>query len=127
MISLEHIGICAKDTVVLKNWYIKLFNFKTVYDNKKDKPTYFLLMEDNNMIEIYPMEHNSYCEGKKYKGLRHIAFKTNAIEEEYQKLLDNNVKILEEPATSINGVKTVWFSDPEGNILHFIQRAVELY
>lgn len=40
MLCLEHIGICAKDTKALKDWYIKYFNLEVVYDNKKRK-TYF--------------------------------------------------------------------------------------
>ncbi|TCO76494.1 VOC family protein [Marinisporobacter balticus] len=128
MLTMEHIGICAKDTMRLKDWYVKVFDFKIVYDNKKEKPTYFLLMEDENMIEIYPMEHAvAPKDTKKYQGIRHIAFGTDQIEKEYENLLKNDVEIIEELTTSSKGIKTAWFKDLEGNIMHFIQRPEPLY
>ena len=66
---LEHVGICAKDTTALKDWYVKLFDFKIVYDNKKPIPTYFLLMEDESMLEIYPMEQEDPSRQINIKGL----------------------------------------------------------
>lgn len=127
MIKLEHVGICAKDTTALKDWYIKLFCFKTVYDNKKEVPTYFLLIEDNSMLEFYPAEeHTDKCSNK-YSGIRHLSFGTDDIERDYEILKSNNVEIIDDLKSGSNGVKTVFFRDPEGNIIHFIQRVKELY
>ena len=127
MARLEHIGICAKDTIKLKDWYVKLFDLKIVYDNKKEMPTYFLLLEDGNMIEIYGAEGPTASVDNKVQGLRHLAFWTDDIEKEYDKLQAENVEIIEELKTNPNMVKTVFFKDPEGNILHFIQRPTPLY
>lgn len=127
MLSLEHIGICAKDTIMLKDWYVKLFKLKTVYDNKKEMPTFFLLMDDESMIEIYPADYEMEAVTNKHQGIRHIAFGTDEIEIEYENLKDNNVEIVEELKTSPIGVKTVFFKDIEGNTLHFIQRPESLY
>lgn len=127
MLSLEHVGICAKNTVALKDWYVKLFNLKVVYDNKKEMPTFFLLMEDESMLEIYPAEKDTDKATNKHQGIRHLAFGTDQIEKEYQKLLDNNVEIVEELKVSPKGVATAFFRDPEGNIIHFIQRPEPLY
>ena len=126
MLGLEHIGICAENTVALKDWYIKLFNFKVVYDNKKDQPTYFLLMDDNNMIEIYPMETSVGTVDNKHQGIRHLAFSTDDIEKEYQNLLDHGVEIIDELKSNPKGIKTAFFKDLEGNIIHFIQRPESL-
>ena len=38
MLYLEHVGISAKDTKSLKDWYVKHFDLEVVYDNKKEKP-----------------------------------------------------------------------------------------
>ncbi|SDK05157.1 VOC family protein [Natronincola ferrireducens] len=127
MLTLEHVGICAKDTVALKDWYVKVFNFKIVYDNRKEKPTYFLLMEDNSMIEIYPADHDSEVRSNKHQGIRHLSFDTDNIEKEYQNLLNHNVEIIEELKENAKGIKTAFFRDIEGNIIHFIQRPVSLY
>jgi glyoxylase I family protein len=108
--------------VALKDWYVKVFNFKVVYDNKKDQPTYFLLMEDGNMLEIYPAEEASETLSNKTMGIRHLAFGTDDAEKEYQNLLKHNVEIVEELKVSPKGIKTAFFRDIEGNIIHFIQR-----
>lgn len=126
VLGLEHVGICAKDTVALKDWYIKLFNFKIVYNNQKEQPTYFLLMEDNNMIEIYPAETSVESVDNKHQGIRHLAFSTDNIEKEYQNLLDHGVEIIDELKSNPKGIKTAFFKDPEGNIIHFIQRPESL-
>ncbi|NLP45864.1 MAG: VOC family protein [Epulopiscium sp.] len=123
---LEHVGICAKDTTALKDWYVKLFDFKIVYDNKKPIPTYFLLMEDESMLEIYPMEQEDPSKTNKHQGIRHLAFGTDNIEEDYQKLLDHDVEIIAPLKESGSGVKTAFFKDLEGNIIHFIQRKKSL-
>ncbi|SHJ69799.1 Catechol 2,3-dioxygenase [Geosporobacter subterraneus DSM 17957] len=127
MLTLEHVGICAKDTVKLKDWYVKVFDFKIVYNNQKEMPTFFLLLEDQSMIEIYPAEHSTEQGTNKHQGVRHLAFGTNDIEKEYQNLQRHQVEIVEELKINPNGVGTVFFRDIEGNILHFIQRPEPLY
>lgn len=129
MLSLEHVGICARDTRSLKDWYVKLFDLKVVYESKgkKENPTYFLLLEDNSMLEIYAMKNDGEVYGNKKQGIRHLALGTDEIEKEYQKLLDNNVEIIEDLKDNGKGVKTVFFRDIEGNIIHFIQREKSLY
>lgn len=126
MLELEHVAICAKDTTALKDWYIKLFNFEVVYKNKKEKPTYILLMEDKSMIEIYPMDKENDICSNKHQGLRHLAFGTDDIEIVYAKLIENYVDIIDELRTSPNGVSTFFFRDIEGNIIHFVQRPEKL-
>ena len=128
MISIEHVGIAAKNTVELKDWYVRLFNFKVVYDNKKEMPTYFLKVGDESMIEIYPAKNeidNSSMD-KTYQGVRHICFYTDDIEKENKNLIDNNVTIIDPLNDNKKGTKTIWFRDVEGNILHFIQRDKKL-
>src|SRR5690554_3885389 len=96
MLKLEHVGICAIDTKALKDWYVKLFNFKIVYDNKKNNPTFFLLMEDGSMIEIYPAEEKGSAVSNKNQGIRHLSFSTDNAEKDYKKLLEHDVEIIEE-------------------------------
>ncbi len=127
MARLEHIGICAKDTVKLKDWYVKLFDLKIVYDNQKEMPTYFLLLEDGNMIEIYPSDSETASTDNKAQGIRHLALTTDNIEQAYEGLQAENVEVIEALKVHLNGVKTVFFKDTEGNILHFIQRPHPLY
>lgn len=128
MISIEHVGIAANNTIELKDWYVKLLNFKVVYDNKKEMPTFFLKVGEESMIELYPAKNGIDNENmdKTYQGVRHICFYTDEIERENDNLVKNNVTIIDPLNDNKKGVKTVWFKDIEGNILHFIQREEKL-
>ena len=91
-------------------------------------PTYFLKVGDESMIEIYPMKNelDNTNMDKTYQGVRHICFYTDDIEKENQNLINNNVTVIDPLTDNKKGVKTVWFKDIEGNILHFIQREEKL-
>ena len=78
------------------------------------------------MLEIYPAETNTPNTDNKHQGIRHLAFGTDQIEEAYQKLLEHQVEIIEPLKANDKGVKTVFFRDLEGNIIHFIQRPESL-
>ncbi len=127
MITLEHIAICAKDTTSLKDWYLNLFDFKVIYDNKKERPTFILLLEDDSMIELYPADKETAIVDNKHQGIRHIAFGTDDIEKEYRNLMNDEVDIIEPLKTSPKGTSTFFFRDIEGNIIHFVQRPERLY
>lgn len=127
MISLEHVGICAADTIKLKDWYIKIFGMKVVYENKKQQPTFILGFENNIALEIFPADEISIQPGKKHQGIRHLAFYSDNIEEMYDYLKNNNVNIIGEINVSSSGAKSLFFTDIEGNIIHLICRNKKLF
>lgn len=120
--GVEHIGICARDTDSLKDWYVNLFGLKVVYENKKTPRTYFLYINDGSMIEIYPANEDLDTFNNKVRGIRHLALIPENFDEMCKILEDNNVEIVETAKVSASGVKTVFFRDPEGNIMHLISR-----
>lgn len=122
--GIEHFGICAKDSVKLKDWYVGMFGLSIVYDNGKTPPTFFAKFPDGGMIEIYPQSDcgHAYAAHNKVGGLRHIALNVSDFESAVRKLLDAGVEVVEAAATSASGVSTFFFRDPEGNILHLIDR-----
>lgn len=120
--GIEHIGICAVNTDALKEWYVKLFGFKVVYENNKSPKTYFLLVNDGSMIEIYPADKNLESGNNKVQGIRHIALIPESFEDVCKMLEANSVEIIEEAKASPAGIKTIFFKDIEGNILHLIDR-----
>ncbi|MGE5632591.1 MAG: VOC family protein [Caulobacteraceae bacterium] len=125
MFCLEHIGICARDTVSLKDWYVNYFNLEVVYDNKKDKPTFILKFPDVGLLEIYPAESENDKYSNKHQGIRHIAFGSDNIEAEYKRL-EKDLNIEKELSENAKGVKTFFFRDLEGNLIHYVQRPTTL-
>jgi glyoxylase I family protein len=126
MISgIEHVAILSKNTEKLKDWYIKMLDFKQVFENK-DK-TYFLMADDGGMIEFVMAAEDGGKYGTKASGIRHLALTTKTIadfDETVALLKNSKVEIVLEPATTATGVKTFFFKDPEENILHLIYRPV---
>ena len=119
-IGIEHIGIFTKDTESLKDWYIKMFDWKVVYDNGKG--TYFLKADDGGMIEFVKTETDGGTHGMNASGIRHIAISVDNFDELVKKLTDAGVKVLTEASVNAKGIGTMFFEDPDGNVLHLINR-----
>ena len=79
IIGVEHIGLYAKDTKKLTDWYVENFGAKVVFSN--DAGVYFIAFSDKSMIEICKNEEksNSLTEMNE-PGLRHIAIATDDFE-----------------------------------------------
>lgn len=125
--GIEHLAVLAKDTAALKDWYAETFGGKVVYDNGKG--TYFVAFADGSMIEFIMAEENTPEYGTKAAGIRHIAIGVEA--DEFEPLVktlkaDGRVQEISDVAESAKGIKTYFFRDPEGNILHLIYRPVRL-
>lgn len=120
--GIEHIAICSRDTDSLKNWYVKLFGFRVVYENNKTPRTYIMCANDGSLMEIYPAAEDSEICGNKVRGIRHIALIPENFTDVCNTLKSNGVQIMEEAKVSASGVGTIFFRDPEGNILHLVDR-----
>lgn len=118
--GIEHLAIAARDTAALKDWYIRLFDFKQVYDNGKG--TYFLKAQDGSMIEYITAAVETGKLTEKALGIRHIAIAVDDFEGMVDILTKENVEVVTAPVVAPNGIKTFFFRDPEGNILHLIYR-----
>lgn len=119
-IGIEHIGIFAKDTEALRDWYAEMFGWKTVYDNGKG--TYFLKADDGVMIEFVKSDIDGGSQDMKATGLRHIAISVDNFDELVEKLKCAEVKVLTEASVNSKGIGTIFFEDPDGNVLHLISR-----
>ena len=119
--GIEHIAVCAKDTAVLKDWYVKMFDFKVVYDNGKG--TYFVAAPDGSMIEIITSDRDMGKNEPADSGVRHFALSVteDGFDKMTQKLKAEGVEIVTDVKEK-NGIKTFFFRDIEGNIFHLIYR-----
>jgi glyoxylase I family protein len=123
--GLEHIGLCADDPKHLVAWYVSVLGFRIVRA-LEDHKTYFIRAADGGMIEVYPAKHATEPLDNVHRGLRHIALSTSDIEEEVGRLRSAGVELPNESIVATPEMKLAFFSDPEGNLLHFVQRTKEI-
>ena len=124
--GVEHIAICARDTKALTDWYVKMFGFSICYDNGKG--TYFVKAADGAMFEIMACTKEETEEDITACGIRHIALSVGKddFDVEVKKIKDAGMPIVTDVKESASGIKTFFFKDPEGNVIHFIYRPVAL-
>lgn len=120
--GIEHIGLMAKDTEALAAWYERVFGFQVVYRNKKTPPTFFLAPESGAMIEIFPYKEGAtVLSGAEREGI-HLAIAATDFDSACADLKQKGVTFNGEPKESTNGVKVVFFQDPEENWVQLIYR-----
>jgi glyoxylase I family protein len=120
--QLEHIGIPAKDSVALKNWYQQTLNARHLWDNGQTPPTSLLALGDV-WLEIYPAEQAlPDTANNKLAGFRHLALRVDSLDAAKAELHRRGVKFTEEIRPAAGGGKVLFFADGEGNLLHLVER-----
>mgnify|MGYP001058769864 FL=1 len=119
-IGIEHLAIYAKDTKALSDWYKDMFDGEVVYDNGKG--TYFVAFSDKSMIEFCSAESENVPTELNTPGIRHIAMSVDEFDALAKRVVDSGAPILKEANVNAKGIGTIFFRDPEGNIVHLISR-----
>lgn len=120
--GIEHSAIASPGPAALAQWYVDTLGFVINY---RGSTAFFVKAPDGSMIEIIPAEGDRGPNTLKSPGLRHLALTVTDFENAYATLKRKNVTFLADPQES-KGNKVVFFTDPEGNILHLLQRATPL-
>jgi glyoxylase I family protein len=123
--GIEHTAIASPDPHRLADWYVKHLNFAINYRSANSQ-TVFVKAADGTMLEI--IESNSAARpplDMKAPGLRHLAIAVTDFDATYQRLKSNGLPFLAEP-TKQGGNSLVFFTDPDGNILHLLHRETPL-
>lgn len=116
--GIEHVAIAAKDASALADWYSAVLGFEVVYQSAK---AVFVKSPDGSMIEIIHSDGDRGAQTVNTQGIRHIALTVTEFDSVYAQMRSKSVAFDAEPLES-KGTKVVFFRDPEGNILHLIQR-----
>jgi catechol 2,3-dioxygenase-like lactoylglutathione lyase family enzyme len=116
-------GIClvTQDVARLRNFYISLLQVKADGDD-----TFTMLATQGAALTIFSeegMEHmapgsmqNSGC------GRYTLEFEVEDLDKEYERLKAIDVVFVKLPTTQTWGRRSVWFRDPDGNIINFFTR-----
>lgn len=120
---MEHIGLPSRDPVALKNWYVNTLGAKVFYAEEKARPAFFVALPGGLLIEIY---HTNVAvpetSNNAVAGWRHLALRVTSIERARDELLARGVKFEEPIKAAGGGGRVLFFRDPEGNLLHLVER-----
>ena len=120
--NLEHIGLPARDSVALKQWYERVLGAKHLWDNGQTPPTCLLAL-GNAWVEIYPADKSvPQTADNKLAGFRHLALRVPSLDAAKTELESHGVKFPEDVRPAAGGGKVLFFADGEGNLLHFVER-----
>ena len=120
--GIEHVAIASPNPEALANWYVDTLGFVINY---RGTAAFFVKAPDGSMIEIIPAEGDRGGNTLKTPGLRHLALTVTDFDAVYASLQAKSVNFIAEPINA-KGNKLVFFTDPEGNYLHLLQRETPL-
>lgn len=120
--GLEHVAICAKDTEALAQWYCDVLGFEVCYKNTKEPPAFFVKQPGGSMLEIMPAKGPRPARADTDEGLAHLAVGVADFDAAYNALKAKGVSFTGDPKEASGGVRVVFFTDIEGNLIQIIYR-----
>jgi glyoxylase I family protein len=125
-IAIEHIAIPTPNPVALKSWYEQVLGAREIFNNGQNPPTCLIALPGGGWFEIYAAEGlPQNRDNNKLAGFRHIALRVDSIEAAKAKLENRGVKFQEEMRPAAGGGRVLFFADPEGNLLHLVERPAD--
>jgi glyoxylase I family protein len=118
--GLEHAAIASPNPEKLALWYVEHLGYTINFFSPASKTT-FIRAPNGSMFEIITSEGERAQQAMRSPGLRHLAITVDNFQEDYEWLKAKGVKFLTEPEIK-GGNSLAFFEDPDGNILHLIQR-----
>lgn len=115
-------NLYGNDIETLAHFYSEMFGFKENYRTpKQGKPIYIEVRLDNFTLGIANVDaardmHHVDINIESSKG--EIAVMTEDVDAAYNYLVKNGVKSMSEPHSFLNGLRSAWVVDPEGNPIH---------
>lgn len=114
--KIHHVAIICSDYIKSKNFYVDILGLeiiREVYRESRDSYKLDLVIGDSQ-IELFsfpnPPERPSYPEAR---GLRHLSFEVENIEEASSYLQNNNIIVEPIRTDEFTGKKFTFFNDPD--------------
>jgi glyoxylase I family protein len=123
-LSIEHVGLAARDSLALKDWYVRTLGAREIFTDGKTPPASLLELGGGLLIEIYPADAARADSGdNKLAGWRHLALRVDSIESARVELAQCGVIFEESAKPAGGGGQVLFFKDREGNLLHLVERS----
>lgn len=123
---VEHIGLASGNPVALKDWYVNKLGATVVLAIDQSPPAFFIELGGGAIFEIYSADSSSpETTDNKLAGWRHIALQVESLDSARETLTARGVEFHAESRPAGGGGRVHFFSDPEGNLLHLIERPAD--
>jgi glyoxylase I family protein len=124
--SVEHLGLPARNPVALKDWYARMLGARLVFGNDQTPPAFLLALPGGVMIEIYGGDFSlPETSDNKLNGWRHVALRVDSVDAAKAELEQRGLKFTEGVKPAGGGGRVLFFQDPEGNLLHLVERTAD--
>lgn len=114
--GMRHVALNVLDLAFVESFYVDLLGFEVEW--RPDEDNVYLCSGVDNLAL-----HRAVDTGDKAQALAHtgiIVDKIEQVDEWYNYLLDNGVKMICQAKTHRDGARSFYCSDPEGVIVQFI-------
>jgi len=121
--TVEHLGLAAKNPDTLASWYVNTLRAERVFSTGDSPSTHFVRIGGNLILEIYTAaEVSSATANNRLAGWRHLALQVGSIEDAKAALERSGVVFQDLIKPAGGGGRVLFFADPEGNLLHLVER-----
>lgn len=122
-LSCEHIGLAATDPVALRDWYVRTLDARQLVQLAAKPPAFMLELPGGLKLEIYQSSFamRMTCDNH-LRGWRHLALRVTHLETTKSQLERRGVTFTEPVKPAGGGGRVQFFNDPEGNLLHLVER-----
>lgn len=123
---IEHLGFAAADPASLADWYCRVLEGRLVWSNGATPPALFVELPGALVLEIYPSSSRAPETGLNHvAGFRHLALRVEDLDDARVTLESRGVQFNDVIKPAGGGGRVLFFRDPEGNLLHLVDRPLE--
>src|SRR5450432_3146154 len=123
--NVHHIAIITDDYEVSNKFYTEVLGFEIIREvYRKERDSYKLDLSVNGKYQIELFSFSDYCERPGYpeaKGLRHLAFAVENVEQAATELKSKGVKVEDIRIDEYTNKKFTFFNDPNGQPLELYE------
>ncbi len=119
--NIEHIGLCAREPLALARWYVDNLDFLLVHEMPANQVA-FVRAPGGGLLEIFSAREGGAVEEKFHPGLRHLAIAVEDCAAAVRELRTRGIRIPDNEVIETPAQSVAFFRDPEGNLLHRLER-----
>jgi|SRR6185437_6123976 len=123
--GIHHVALLTDDFEKSKKFYTEVLGFTILAETyREERKSYKLDMEINGVYQIELFSFPEFKERQSFpeaKGLRHLAFAVDDIEEAVNELIMKKVNVQEIRTDELTNKKFCFFNDPNGQPLELYE------